>query len=343
MAEAWGEVPIHSISTDLGHGRRFIFAGAATSDGEWLVGSSQPEEFDVEEKVTWGPSDAVLVRVSDGTVRRMAKLTSPTSQLVFAASDGRWVVWLEEDDAPHVHDWRLRVYDRDTGKTRGLARALREAGGVLVGPPSVSNDRVVWGQVVGPHTGADRLKNAVVREEDLRSGMVTTLARHAGWPVVSWPWVAWGMKKGTDDPILMTTTNVESGHQDRLEMTYPTLVLHRASAAYTPDYHAVCLIDDLATGAATRPILFDPDIYYEWLTINDRAVGFSQQSLVGELGKEPTQVYDRRLDALVDLPMIVGFSDTFAVGPLVVWATPTKHWDDPFTFIQVVDTRDIAP
>ena len=63
----------------------------------------------------------------------------------------------------------------------------------------------------------------------------------------------------------------------------------------------------------------------------------------GKLGKEPTQVYDRQLDVLVDLPMVVGFSATYAVGPLVVWATPTKHWDDPPDFIQVVDTRDITP
>ena len=107
----------------------------------------------------------------------------------------------------------------------------------------------------------------------------------------------------------------------------------------------LCLVDDLGSSAAARAIVADPDTSYEWLTINDRAVGFSQQSLDpdAELGTGPTQVYDRQLDALVALPMIVGFSGTSAVGPLVVWETPTKHWDDRDGLLQVVDTRDIAP
>lgn len=346
MAEAWGDVPVHSIDTDLGHDRRFVFAGAATSDGEWLVGASQPNGFSVEGKVTWGRSDAVLVRVSDGEVRRMARLTTPLSQLTFAASDGPWVVWMESDDNPYGYDWRLRVYDRDAGTTRELARAPHKDGAVLEGPwpvPWVSHDLAVWGQAVGPLTGDDPLRNAVVREADLRTGEVTTLARHAGLPAISWPWMAWGVGKGTDEYTLVT--NRETGQRVRLDTKYHTLVLHGASAAYnTPDYHVVCLVDDLAAGA-TRPILSDPNIYYEWLTMNDRAVGFAQQSLDpdGELGEEPTQVYDRVLDALIDLPMQVGFSDTFAVGPLVVWQTPTKHWDDYPDLIRVVHTRDIAP
>lgn len=345
MADAWGDVPVHSIATDLGHDRRFSFAGAATSDGEWLIGSSQPKEFSVEGKVTWGPSDAVLVRVSDGEVRRMAKLTSPLSQLIFAASDGPWVVWMESDDNPYGYDWRLRVYDRDTGTTRELAHAPHKDGAVLEGPwpvPWVSNDLAVWGQAIGPLTGGDPLRNAVVREEDLRTGKVRTLADHAGLPAISWPWMAWGVDEGSD--VYTLVTNVETGQRERLETAFHTLVLLGASAAYnTMDYHVVCLIDNLATGTTARPIVADPDITFEWITLNDRAVGFAQQSLYTELGKEPTQVHDRQLDALVDLPMVVGFSETFAVGPLVVWQTPTKHWDDYPDFIRVVDTRDIAP
>ena len=344
MAEAWGDVPVHSIATDLGHDRRFSFAGAATSDGEWLIGASQPKGFSVEGKVTWGPSDAVLVRVSDGKVHKMAKLTSPLSQLVFAASDGPWVVWMESDDNPYGYDWRLRLYDRDTGTTRELAHAPHKDGGVVEGPwpvPSMSGNLIVWGQAIGPLTGDDPLHNAVVRQEDLRTRTITTVADHAGLPAISWPWMAWGVDEGTGGYTLVT--DLESGQQERLDTAFHTLVLDGASAAWnTPDYHAMCLVDDLASGTVARPIVADPDVTYEWLTMNDRVVGYAQQSLHGELGSEPTQVYDRQLDALVDLPVVVGFSDTFAVGPLVVWQTPTKHWDDYPDLIRVVDTRDIS-
>lgn len=347
MTEAWGDVPIHSIATDLGHDRRFLFAGAATSDGEWLIGASQPREFSVEGKVTWGRSDAVLVRVSDGEVHRMAKLTTPLSQISFAASDGPWVVWMESDDNPYGYDWRLRLYDRDTGTSRELARAPHKHGAVLEGPwpvPWVSHDLVVWGQAIGPLTGDDPLRNAVVLEENLRTGERRTLADHAGLPAISWPWMAWGVDEGTGAHTLVT--NVETGQRERLKMAFHTLVLHGISAAWnTMDYHAVCLVDDLASGTVSRPILADADTTYEWITLSDRAVGYFQQSLDPkvELGEEPTQVYDRTLQVLVDLPIRVGFSATYALGPLVVWQTPMKHWDDYPAFIRVIDTRDIAP
>ena len=251
---------------------------------------------------------------------------------------------MEADDSPNFYDWRLRLFDRDTGTTRELAQAPHKDGTVLEGPwpvPWVSDDLVVWGQAIGPLTGDDPLRNAVVQQEDLRTGTLTTLADHAGLPVISWPWMAWGVDEATGAYTLVT--NVESGRQERLDTAFHTLVLDGASTAWnTMDYHVVCLVDDLASGTVARPIVADPDITFEWITLNDRAVGFAQQSLYTEIGKEPTQVYDRRLDALVELPMVVGFSETFAVGPLVVWRTPTKHWDDYPDLIRVVDTRDIT-
>lgn len=345
MAQAWGDVPVRSIDTDLGHDRRFVFSGAATSDGEWLVGTSQPKGFDVEGKATWGPGDAVLIRVSDGTVRRMAKLTTPRTQIDAVATDGRWVVWSEHDDHPHTYGWRLRVYDRDAGTTREVARARLRAGDIVDAAPgaAVGGDRLVWARAAVADIGAHRLRHAVVREEDLRTGTVSTLARQAAWPEVSWPWIAWTAAEGGHEHTVVT--NVETGQREDFATTLHFLALQGASAAWsTSEYHVVCLVDDLAMGAVARRILSDPDATYEWITLNDRAVGFYQQSLDpdGELGKEPTQVYDRVLNTLVDLPMVVGFSQTYAVGPLVVWQTPTKHWDDYPDLIQVVDTRDIA-
>ena len=40
------------------------------------------------------------------------------------------------------------------------------------------------------------------------------------------------------------------------------------------DYHVLCLVDDLATGTVARPIVADTDNTFEWMTLNDRAVGF---------------------------------------------------------------------
>jgi hypothetical protein len=48
MQEAWGDVPVQTVRTNLGHGRRFLFEGAATSDGSWLIGTARPKSRTAE-------------------------------------------------------------------------------------------------------------------------------------------------------------------------------------------------------------------------------------------------------------------------------------------------------
>lgn len=215
---------------------------------------------------------------------------------------------------------------------------------MLEGPtpiPSVSNDHVVWGQADGPLTGSDRTANAVVRDADLRTGKVRDLARHAGMPFLAWPWICWGVSDGEVQDVLIT--NQESGQQVRLTALPPTFAIHGNSAAYnSSDYQAAYLINDLGRGTAGQRIVGgtqDDDI--EWVSLNDRVVAFTEQSAIEEFWRLPTRVYDRVLGALVDLPMIMGHSATYAAGPLVVWQTPTETVYGVPGLLQVVDTREI--
>lgn len=41
-------MPVQTVPTDLGHGRRFLFEGAATSDGSWLIGTARPKSRTAE-------------------------------------------------------------------------------------------------------------------------------------------------------------------------------------------------------------------------------------------------------------------------------------------------------
>jgi hypothetical protein len=344
MSEAWGNVPVHSIPNSLGTDRVLLIDYAATSDGNWLVGVSQPRNFGSE---AGSPeySDAVLVRVSNGEVRTMAKLATPSSQVFFAASDGPWVVWTETDGEPNFYDWRLRVYNLETGTTRELARATHKNGAVLEGPwpvPYVSHDVAVWGQTVGPLEGPDQLKNAVSLGADLRTGKVTTLADHSGLPSISWPWISWQVNDATDHYTRFE--NLETGEQRRLEGLTLTLAIDGNSAAYnTRALNPVCLIEDLATNGSSRIVANEPDGLYEWITLNDRVVAYFQHSEATSFFDLPTQVYDRLLKSLVDLPMSVSHthSGTRALGPLVVWSTPLDSDDSGPALYQVVDTRDI--
>jgi hypothetical protein len=344
MKEAWGDVPVQAVRTDLGHGRRFLFEGVATSDGRWLIGTTLHERRDPG--AAKGPDDLVMVRVSDGVVRTIARLTTADPSLSIV-SDGRWVVWAESGEDVMTDPVRMRVYDRDTGSVRDIARSLHHPGGRLVGILSLDGDRLVWAQQTGkPLNGPDRHAAAELHEMDLSTGMVRTLAEGAGFPVMAGPWLGWAATALMDDgePMTLTITNDQTGQQVQVDVPYPSLRLHGASAVFTTGasgYDIVCIVDDLTTGGPARPILADPDASFEWLSVNDRAVGFAQQTLGSGLGKDPTQVYDRQLEVLVDLPMTVGSNQTWAAGPLVVWATPTKHGDDFPESMRVVDTRDI--
>ena len=112
--------------------------------------------------------------------------------MLSAASDGRWIVWTEADDAPGFLDWRLRAFDLQTHAVRGLARAVEHNGKPIPGPLSdvaVNHGLAVWGQAIGTGVQAGQTANAVVREADLATGEITTLATSAGSPQLSWPWL----------------------------------------------------------------------------------------------------------------------------------------------------------
>ncbi|MFN8622837.1 MAG: hypothetical protein U0869_19035 [Chloroflexota bacterium] len=343
MAKAWGDVPIHSIHTDVSGARNLILTGAATPDGRWLVGALMPDAFEVEGKVTWGPGEAVLVRVADGAIHPMARLTLPQSQMGFASADDRWVLWEEEELGPDAWGGRVRLHDRQTGVTRNLTREVTEAGGRLRGASLAGDGHLLFEVEPASSPRNAQPVDSSVRVKDLRTGKVTILAEHAADPVGDWPWVAWvSTDREEGDPRQYTVRNVETGQEVHIDVDNGKPVLHHGSLVFsTMSDGIVCTIDDLTADTPARPILADPDNQFQWISMNRRAIGLTQSVRGETLGSGLTQVYDRQLQAMVDLPMIAGFSDTSALGPLIVWSTPRKHWDDPNRIIRVVDTRDI--
>ena len=288
-----------------------MWANAGTPDGQWLIGSSGSQGF----PSSTSAGDAVLYSVKDQTVRVMAGLGGPGTQMLSAAADERWVVWSEASDAPFFYAWRLMAFDRDSGHVREVAAAVRNASGAVQGPypaPSISHGQMVWGQAIAPVTGTDTIGNAVVKEADLASDTILTRATSAGMPVISWPWLAWDVS--TDAGGYVELENSVSGQAAKLEMTPPTFALDGDSAAYNdPNSQHVYLVENLNN--ATRGKLIaqagsDAE-HLEWITLNDRIVAWSHTTL--------TEVYDRKLSEIVELPMHSGRSAVYVCGPLVVW------------------------
>jgi hypothetical protein len=241
---------------------------------------------------------------------------------------------------PRFYDWRLMAFDLQTGRIRELARATTSNGAAVPGPypvPSVSHGLVVWGQAIAPVGSAPAdLANAVVREADLATGKISTLATSAGMPAIAWPWLAWGVSSG--DTGSMRVTNLETHQVVRIDQSPPTFALSSASAAYNdPDSMSVFLIDDIATQTPARRIATGVDVadHLEWITLNARIVAWAQSTA--------TRVYDRIERRLVDLPMTWGRSAVYVCGPLVVWEDfdPGASGQDNPTHLMIVSSASL--
>ena len=120
LKEAWGNIPILSLPTDIGNNQALVFEQAATPDGQWLVGSIVPRDF--EQNATQ-PSYLALYNIHTRQIERIHALLAPKSQVLGASIDDHWIAWSEADDQPTFFDWTIFLYNRDSGQTRELALA----------------------------------------------------------------------------------------------------------------------------------------------------------------------------------------------------------------------------
>ena len=317
LQQAWGNVTIHTLPSALADNRVFVFENAATPDGQWLIGASEPRDF-----ISNTTRLSYIVRYSVATRQLVTihPLLHPKSQMLALSVDDNWIVWSEADDQPAFSDWTLFAYNRQSGQTRTLAQAIRANGQPVQGSaplPVVSNGRVAWGQAIGS-VSPDTLSNAVVRMENLATGQVTTLATKAGNPYLAWPWIAWGqITTGSDGYV--TLKNLENGQSRQLQAQPASLGMVGTSLAYD-NTTSVYLITDITQGMESARMLAtatNEADHLQFVTLNDRLVAWSQDSV--------TQVWDRAERRLVTLPVTNGQSDSWVGGRTLVWLEPESQ------------------
>lgn len=311
MSQVWGKVSVRKLPRVLANNYIFIFEQAATPDGQWLVGNSVPRDFPNNGTT---PSYLVLRNVATGQVQTIAQLLTPQSQVDAASSDGEWVVWTEFVGITSTSDWTLRAYNRATRQLLQLAQVTKNAQGQpALGPvpsPVVDHGIVVWSQGLGP-VGPQTLSNAVVREEDLSTGAVRTLATSATYVTMSWPWAAWAQVESSNSGVIQFK-NLLSGQTARLNDQPSYLVLQGTSTAYVDKDGSLNLIDDVTRDTpSTQPLAY-PTEYFDFPSISDRLIGWNQNSAA--------VVYDRLLRCFVALPLVNSkISATFVSPHLLYW------------------------
>ena len=335
-ATAWGRVAATRLPAVVEKGRYFVFANAGTPDGRYLIGSVMREHF---LDVSGSPGDAALYEVATGRIVRMARLQSPDSRVQSASSDGRWVVWQEASDSDGF-DWRVYAYSLADRRVKEVARATTVDGKAVPSPLNfvwASHGMAVWGQAVGGGVTQGDVSNSVVREADLATGSITTLATGAGSPALSWPWVAWEdlPKGGTWRTVF---SNLETGWTGSMDATPPVLSIDGASVAFgAADNHSIWLIDDMTRPAEVTQVArgADETDYLEWPSLNERIVAWAQNG--------QSIVFDRLQHRLVSLPVAYGWASGWAAGPDLVWAEtgPTFAQTGRPDWFVVLDTRTL--
>lgn len=347
LQQAWGNVPVFQLPTDMGNNQDFVVENAATPDGQWLVGVVSPRDFLTN---TIRLSYLALYNVRTKAIQRVRALLHPQSQVLGVSIDDHWIAWSEADDQPNFSDWTAFIYNRDTGQVRELAQAFHVNGQATAGPntpPVVSNNHVIWSEALAPiQQGNDAsLQNAVVRIEDLTTGQVTTLATKAGESNLAWPWACWGQIT-TGGGGYVVFKNLVTGLQEQMQSQPATIALSGNSVAYD-DTSSAYLIDDLSKGVNTVQTVATAAVgqgeHIEFVSLNNRLVGWSQQST------QPP-VWDRVQKRLVILPVMNGESDSWVGGRLLMWLEPEPAAQaaqdeqkglDPTPTINVVDTSTL--
>jgi hypothetical protein len=304
----WTNQTVRHLATLRQPGDVLIFEDAATPDDRDLILGIQPRDF----PTTTRPSFIALYDIATDRVTPLAALQAPTSQIIAATADDRWIAWSEADDA-NDYDWQIFAYDRQTGHITQIAQAAHDtAGQPIAGPapaPCLAAGMLFWGQAVGPLAPPD-LHNAVVRAANLVTGARTTLATSAGSPACGMPWVAW--QQSAHGTTTITLDNRQMGQQRALPIAASSLALAGTSLAYiSADLRAIHLIPDLA--APTRDTTIFTGANLQFVALSPRFVAWDAQG--------PAQVWDRAAGRVVTLPRSPAdiTSASWAGGHILIW------------------------
>lgn len=324
FAQAWGKVAIIRLPNLLPNGEVFNGVDDATSDGQWLVGEIEPRNM--LNNTTVYPQIA-LYNVHTRQIRVIRTLRSPQSRLDGVSTDGNWLAWSDSVDPGSFFDWVMYVCDLRTGVVRVLAQAPRADGQAAQGPhsgPFVSNGYVVWTQALGPIAQGDltSLKQVVVKEENLATDAVTTLATAASVMTFSWPWVAWGQVTSATAGNVMVD-NLVTQQRQQLDQEPADIKLDGSAAIIEPDANTVALIPDVSrdlteqTVFATNPATFT-DVGYP--SIGHRLLAW----IWGSGDHIPVVVWDRVQHVTVVLPTTNAPNATWAWtdDSLLIWLDP---------------------
>jgi hypothetical protein len=315
VAQAWGSGHISKFPVTFGnqdfnaggnYGENTISDdGQMCGDIESAIATTDPA------KILQQVESVALMNLHTGVVTTI-RTFPPGWQVLSCALTGPWLIWQQAYGATYESfqmTWKIMALNLQTQELRQLDQSLlpngQPAPPVILPYPSASNSTVVW------TTFADNQADTEAVRYDLATGQKTVLARNARFPIISWPWVAWGdgTKQGIEFENLETQQQVfldQRPSGSALDGTsfveadgmYSTITLY---PSITPDQ--IGTSEEVGQGINGDFVQFP--------TLNDRLVTWdSNYSLFA---------FDRKLQRLVQISGIFGNPQPYISSHFMVW------------------------
>ncbi|MGH2797598.1 MAG: hypothetical protein ACRDM0_07975 [Thermoleophilaceae bacterium] len=217
MREAWGDVPLTIVRGRV-DSEHLLRIGSVAADGRAAIGIiGRIDWVDNRPGVPREAQQVVIVDLATQHRQLIRTLPSATHSMGETAADERWFVWAERSSNALLSDWALFAYDRGTARLHEVARAPR----LLDGRPldsyvwlNLDRGVLVWAERVVPGAaGAEPAGPGRVMLMRLPDGPAEEIARfHGGGPMISWPYLAWGERKGERTTIVRH--HLETGQRE---------------------------------------------------------------------------------------------------------------------------------
>jgi hypothetical protein len=296
-----------------------IFQGRGTPDGRYLL-------IKLQSRYNPGygppfPEEIALYAPATGAIQVIGKAQDNLHGLTGYVADNQWVAWYQRGLPEESSDnsWTLYAYNIASGTTQIIAH--NNPSSPFYPTPQLDHGKLVWDEVDGAAT-PDRA-NYVVQMLDLNTGTRTTLAKRAGAPLISWPWVEWSQVTTADGTGgHEAAENLLTGQQSTIPAMAESKALVGTSFVYASNATnntAFVYIPDITHPTANNQT-YDPsgDGAYSinGLTFNGRYIGWHS------LGDDTPLLYDVQQRRVIAFPLkypFLGTQTTYIIGNYVTW------------------------
>lgn len=331
VAQAWGNGHITHFDAPLGMppGHHIFSTGGSAgqysvTDDDQVCGRIMSPNDPNDPQQAHVKQSLVLFNLHTGALTILQELPEGYFMTACAAT-GPWIIWSQSVADDITEHWQIKAFNRQTQEVRLLDEPSQ--GHPSHAPtPSSGHGLAGWTSVIDDqgHTAAALY--------DFATGIKTLEAPGTSFPLISWPWISWGI--GAQEVIVFQNM-----------VTHQQVLLHPPSLATTAfsgttfvasnaEYTAITLYPEIGQDMLARSYVVGKGIagdFVEFPSVNDR--------LVTWISNNTLFAFDRKLlRPVLIYEGLSGSPGPFISGHYMIWGGSDPHQESS---LDVIDTNTL--